>query len=131
MVRASSWRFCTPCLALAGLLVVMGVVGPAPTADPARTSQLVAREIGRLRVAVERYVDDVGEAPQSVADLSGGFCGGLRDPRFARSAHRERWQGPYLTAPCARPTPTKGNGGRRTTPAVRPPHTCSTVGQHT
>ena len=106
MARSSSGRLAAPCLAVSGLLLVMGVAGPAPAADPVRAGHELGRQIGRLRSAVVRYARDVGAPPQAVEDLSVGFCGGLRDARFAPLAHRAAWRGPYLRERCVRPTPS-------------------------
>lgn len=105
MARRSSGRLMAPCLAVSALLLGMGAAGPAPAADPERAGQEIARQVGRLRAALVRYVRDVGAPPQAVEDVTRGFCGGLRDARFAPFAHRAAWRGPYLGEPCARPTP--------------------------
>jgi len=113
MSSASSRRLGAACLALAALIAVMAAAGPAPAADQTRAAHELGRQIGRLRAAVVHYVRDVGAPPAPVADLSGGFCGGLRDARFAPAGHQRAWRGPYLRAPCARPTPN-GFVGLRT-----------------
>jgi len=105
----SRWKLLAAPLAVACaavLVMTMGVVAPAVgRAERDDLHAGIVADFYRIEHAALCYLRDNGDAPSAAFDLSEGYDGGLVQRAFAPLRHQATWQGPYLAAPPARPTP--------------------------